>query len=311
MPQTADRRESRRRCSPPLTILSLRRRPIVRRAAAAALSPPGALAVSSCEPQAAPNAALHAEEPHSTLQRAADRRPAREASAALIGPDRVHSQGAHSSCIARHSAVPRPPDALATCSCELEAVPDAPLRAGEPHTAPQPAECREGRRQRLTTSDRAYPQEAACRASRGRGGSKAATYPSHRLLRVRGCDRRCPPYRRASQRAAARCRAQTDALRRQLPVAVHHLITMLSPQRSPVTRRGAGTVLRPQDALITCSSELQAVPDAAPRAREPHTAPQHSAARRLPPEPLAASHRPPRGLPSRGVLSRTARQGRS
>ena len=41
------------------------------------------------------------------------------------------------------------------------------------------------------------------------------------------------------------------------------------------------------------------MPDAPLRAREPHSAPQHSAARRLPREPLAASHRPPTALSSR------------
>ena len=67
----------------------------------------------------------------------------------------------------------------------------------------------------------------------------------------------------------------------------------------PAALSEAGTALRPSDALATCSCELEAVPDAPLRAREPHSAPQHSAARRLPREPLAASHRPPTALPSR------------
>ena len=67
----------------------------------------------------------------------------------------------------------------------------------------------------------------------------------------------------------------------------------------PAALSEAGTALRPSDALATCLCELEAVPDAPLRAREPHSAPQHSAARRLPREPLAASHRPPTALPSR------------
>ena len=93
--------------------------------------------------------------------------------------------------------------------------------------------------------------------------------------------------RRSAQSAARGARGVTAA----------PAIITLSRRHAALSE--AGTVLRPSDALATCSCEPQAVPDAATRAEEPHSAPQHSAARRLPREPLAASHRPPTALPSR------------
>ena len=93
--------------------------------------------------------------------------------------------------------------------------------------------------------------------------------------------------RRSAQSAARGARGVTAA----------PAIITLSRRHAALSE--AGTVLRPSDALATCSCELQAVPHAPLRAREPHSAPQHSAARRLPREPLAASHRPPTALPSR------------
>jgi hypothetical protein len=77
VPQTADRRESRRRCSPPLTIPTRSGRPVVYHAAVTALRPPDAPVTSSCELGAARNAAPRARRPHSTPQRA-ERRDSRQ-----------------------------------------------------------------------------------------------------------------------------------------------------------------------------------------------------------------------------------------
>ena len=110
---------------------------------------------------------------------------------------------------------------------------------------------------------------------------------------------------RATGRAQRYSRAESLTARRSAQSAARGARGVTSPpalltlSRRPAALSEAGTALRPSDALATCSCELEAVPDAPLRAREPHSAPQHSAARRLPREPLAASHRPPRALPSR------------
>ena len=77
VPQTADRRESRRRCSPPLTIPTRSGRPVVYHAAETALRPSDAPVTSLCELGAARNAAPRAGKPHSTPQRA-ERRDIRQ-----------------------------------------------------------------------------------------------------------------------------------------------------------------------------------------------------------------------------------------
>jgi hypothetical protein len=163
----------------------------------------------------------------------------------------------------------------------------------------QRAECIEGRQRRHSRSHRSCPLRASCRAQRGRGGPKAARRSGRQLMQPQAAPGAALHAREPhSTPQHAECREGRQ--RRYIASGVAH------PQQGPAALSEAGTVLRPSDALATCSCELQAVPHAPLRAGEPHSAPQHSAARRLPPEPLAASHRPPRAYPQRRPVAHGA-----
>ena len=197
---------------------------------------------------------------------------------------------------------------MAIGSCEPEAAHSAALPVREPHSVPQTAAARRSPRgspEALQPLPPYLPPEGVLPRSTRRG--RPLRPPG--ALAISSCELQAAPNATPCAESLTARRSAQSAARGARGVTAAPAIITLSRRHAALSE--AGTVLRPSDALATCSCELQAVPDAATRAGEPHSAPQHSAARRLPREPLAASHRPPRASPSRGVLSRTARQGRS
>ena len=190
----------------------------------------------------------------------------------------------------RHAAlseagtVLRPSDTLATCSCELQAVPHAPLRAGEPHSAPQHSAARRLPPEPLAASHRpprAYPREASCRARRGRDGPKTVSHYGHRLVRARGRAQRCSPCERARQRAADRRPPRESSA---VFAASHHTHSQRASRRIPCGSDGPKATRRSCHQLVRARGCAQ-------RCSPCEKASQHATARRAPRQPPEALHR--------------------